>query len=247
MGHFDPSAQTEVRTDTSGHGIGAVLAQKQHGRERVIAYASRLLSTSEQNYSITERECLALVWAVAKFRAYLYGRPFSVVTDHHALCWLSSLKDPTGRLGRWALSLQEYTFSVAYKSGRLHQDADCLSRLPVDPPDTCTFDSDACVMALSDFLHIGQEQRRDPSLRRIIEQIESANADPSLHAFLLQDGVLYRRNFRSDGPALLLAVPEHMQLSVLQQLHDVPTAGHLGLTRTYDRTRRRFYWPGLYK
>lgn len=247
LGHFDPAAPTEVRTDASGHGIGAVLAQRQASGDRVIAYASRLLSSSERNYAITERECLALVWAVGKFRPYLYGRPFTVVTDHHALCWLSSLKDPTGRLGRWALTLQEYCFTVSYKSGRTHRDADCLSRHPVDPPGSSAHDSDACVLAISDLIHIGDEQRRDETIRAIIDNLRSSAHDPSLQAYLLQDGVLYRRNFRPDGPALLLVVPEHLRRSVLHQLHDAPTAGHLGLTRTYDRVRRRFFWPSLYR
>lgn len=66
--HFDITAPTVVRTDASGHGIGAVLSQSQTGCHRVIAYANRLLSPSERNYSITERECLALVWAMAKLR-----------------------------------------------------------------------------------------------------------------------------------------------------------------------------------
>lgn len=232
LAHFDPSAPTEVHTDASGHGIGAVLVQKHAGLERVIAYASRPLSPSERNYSITERECLALVWAVNKFRPYLYGRPFSAVTDHHALCWLASLKDPTGRLGRWALRLQEFDYSVAYKSGRLHSDADCLSRQPVDQPDTVDNDLDSCVLALTDFLNIADHQRRDQSLQSIIARLTTMPSDPALNAFLLRDGVLFRRNFRADGPDELLVVPEHLRSDVLHQLHDEPTAGHLGVSPT---------------
>lgn len=199
LAHFDPSAPTEVRTDACGHGIGAVLAQRQQGQDRVIAYASRLLSPSECKFSITERECLALVWAVGKFRPYLFGRTFSVITDHHALCWLSSLKDPTGRLGRWALKLQEYSFNVTYKSGRMHQDADCLSRHPVDPPEASAHDSDACVLAISDFADIRNQQLRDDYLRPIIYRLRLNPADPSLHLFVLRDGILYRRNTSSEG------------------------------------------------
>lgn len=150
-------------------------------------------------------------------------------------------------MGRWALTLQEYCFTVSYKSGRTHQDADCLSRHPIDPPGSSAQDSDACVLAISDLIHIEDEQRRDNSLRAIIDNLRSSAHDPSLQAYLVQDGVLYRRNFRPDGPALLLVVPQHLRRSVLHQLHDAPTAGHLGLTRTYDRVRRRFFWPGLYR
>lgn len=247
LAHFDPTAATEVRTDASGHGIGAILAQRQNGRDRVIAYASRLLTSAEQNYSITERECLALVWAVAKFRPYLYGRPFSVITDHHALCWLSSLKDPTGRLGRWALRLQEYSYTIVYKSGRLHQDADCLSRYPVDNPDLAVSRNPSSVLAITDLLRLGDEQRRDPSLSAIMNRLNSGSHDPSLRLFKLRNGVLYRYNIRPEGPELLPVLPERLRSDVLQQLHDVPTAGHLGVSRTYDRVRRRYFWPGLYR
>ena len=102
------------------------------GQKRVIAYASRKLKGAEHNYGITELECLAIVWAVEKFRIYLLGIRFRIVTDHLALQWLRTKKELTARLMRWALKLEPYDYEVVYKSGKLNKDADFLSRYPVD-------------------------------------------------------------------------------------------------------------------
>lgn len=77
-----------LETDASSVGIGAVLSQEQNGEERVLAYASRTLSKSEQNYCVTRRELLAVVHFVKHFNHYLYGQTFTIRTDHASLKWL---------------------------------------------------------------------------------------------------------------------------------------------------------------
>jgi hypothetical protein len=117
-------------TDASDLALGAILSQKdQMGHERVIAYASRTLSPAERNYSVTEKECLAVVWAVTYFRQYLHGSHFNLITDHSALKSLFAYKMPQNRLARWIAILQEYTFTTNYKPGKQHSNVDTLSRI----------------------------------------------------------------------------------------------------------------------
>lgn len=93
-----------------------------------MAYASKCLDVHEKNYQISEKELFAIVIACRKFRHYLSGKKFVVVADHAALQFLNNLKELQGRLGRWALLLQESNYTVFYRKGKLHQDADSLSR-----------------------------------------------------------------------------------------------------------------------
>jgi len=121
----------KLTTDASKAGLGAVLSQDQGHGDQPVAYASNVNSPTVAKYSISELECLAVVWAVKLFRPHIYGRRFVIVTDHVALKWLMTCKEPAGRLHRWALTLQEFDFEVVYRPGRENAVADALSRGPV--------------------------------------------------------------------------------------------------------------------
>uniref|UniRef100_H3G6K8 Reverse transcriptase RNase H-like domain-containing protein n=1 Tax=Phytophthora ramorum TaxID=164328 RepID=H3G6K8_PHYRM len=115
-------------TDASKIGLGTCLMQNQGRGWQPIAFASKVNSREETNYSITELECLAVVWAVKLFRPYLYGRTITIITDHSALLWLMTRPNLAGRLHRWSLTLQEYEFEILYRPGSTNVVADALSR-----------------------------------------------------------------------------------------------------------------------
>ena len=118
-----------LRTDASNTGIGAVLLQQKEGELHPIIYASKKLSETEKNYSVAEKEYLAVVWAVRKFEPYLYGVHFTLETDHQALQYLNKSKTENGRLMRWALRLQPYSFTTKVIPGKDNVGADYLSRI----------------------------------------------------------------------------------------------------------------------
>ena len=100
LGYPTPDGKFIIDTDASEKGIGAVLSQEQNGQEKVIAYFSRTLSRTEQNYCVTRRELLAMVKGIEHFHYYLYGRRFTVRTDHASLRWLLNFRQPEGQIAR---------------------------------------------------------------------------------------------------------------------------------------------------
>ena len=129
----DLSLPFVLDTDASDVGMGAVLSQVGRGGEKVVAYFSKTFNKAERRYCVTRRELLAIVRAISHFRYYLCGLSFTVRTDHAALQWLMSFKEPEGQIARWLEGLAPYVFTVEHRAGVRHTNADALSRRPCAP------------------------------------------------------------------------------------------------------------------
>lgn len=195
-----------------------------------MAYMSQKLSSAQRKYQTTERECLAVLTAIEKFRPYIEGVHFSVITDHASLLWLQNLKDPSGRLGRWALRLQAYNFDLKHRKGKLMVVADALSRA-VNVVDVRTFIQDD-----DDWFN---------KLKRGIEV-----SPEKFSQFRIEDGVVYKfcaKGSKSYGyrASWRIVVPKGKCSGVLEECHDVPRSVHGGYFKTADRVKRVYFWPRM--
>lgn len=128
--HPDFNQPFIIDVDACIVGLGAILMQKdKDGREYVIAYASRKVTTDESKWAVRELEALAIIWGCEQYRAYLFGSQFTVRSDHHSLQWL--MRAQKGRLARWALRLQEFNMDIQFRPGKGNPHADALSRNPL--------------------------------------------------------------------------------------------------------------------
>ena len=217
------------QTDASQNGLGVVLTQNHGDQERVVAYASRTLNAAEKNYTVTEKECLAVVWGIRKMRPYLEGYAFTVLTDHQALKWLQSMDSLSGCLARWSVELQQYDFTIEYRKGENNLLADALSRqgevAQVEGNTACTWYE---------------------AKKQAVEEEPLRNK-----GYQIRDGKLYRHFPDTTGGhpenEWKLCVPRSLRNEVLRANHDAPTAGHLGVTKTTVRFAQKYSCPGMFR
>ena len=246
----------EVATDASNVGIGAVLSQK----GRVIEYASRRLNPAEQNYSVTERELLAIVWAIEKWRKYLFGKRFLLTTDHRPLTFLQTVKEPKGRMARWIARVQEYDFRVQYKRGQDNGVADCLSRAqysmrPLEHETLPASMNPVCALTFYDDLKsLAEQQHQDCDLHLVMGYLQRGHKGDSENGSqrrLLQlwkqlslsnEGVLMRSFRRNGGIVRVPVIPASRRRELLERYH---SSAHLGVQKTYDLLKTNAYWPGM--
>lgn len=227
----------QVQTDASAFGIGALLSQQHPDGERVICYLSRTLNRHERNYSVTERECLAVLWAVEKLRPYIEGFRFTVVTDHASLLWLNKLKEPTGRLARWAVRLQQFDYDIVHRKGKEHVVPDLLSR---------------SVPQIESDVKIEVAQLECVRDRWYSKMVRSVQEHPLRYSqWRVSDSQLLKHiptaypELTGSTDAWKVVVPKDKRVETIRENHDVETAGHAGIYKTYERLKTRYYWPRM--
>ena len=255
--HYDPSLPVRLASDASSYGIGAVLSHVlPEGEERPIAFASRTLSSAERGYSQLDKEALGLVYGVKKFHQFLYGRKFTLVTDHKPL---TSIFHPNkgipslaaARLQRWAIILAAYDYEIEFRGTREHANADGLSRLPLD--NTATDKVDPVFMfqeAQFDRLPvtsemIRKETRKDPVLSLVYDYTQRGWPSPSDQQLKAYH---QRRNELTVHQGCLLwgmrvIIPQKFREEIKEELH----AGHVGMAKMKSLARSYVWWPDLDK
>ena len=318
----DVNKPYKLYTDASNGAIGAALVQESALGERVIQYLSHQLNETQQRWPIIEKEAYAIVYSVQKFRPYLLGSKFTVMTDHKPLKYLFSSKFANAKIQRWAILLAEYGCDICFLKGSENRVADSLSRLPCLGPGAgesreekmtsesstrgptnyvcqkqegngqnrtkssrvlseceChvnVIDSDRApkVQVRADKEECGEtEERSKEKFREFLEEhrdfrtIQSedreiksimeilGNQDHPNHAdisryYCVEDGLLYRVSepTKCDNyVGLQLVIPKFLQKPLIDEIHSGYFGGHLGIDKTYDKLRSRYYWSGMYR
>ena len=235
----DFSLPFTVQTDASGFGLGAVLSQQTTDGEKVIAYCSRSLTRNERHYTVTERECLAVIWAIEKLRPYLEGSKFTVITDHHSLLWLNNLKNPTGRLARWAIRMQQYDYTIVHRKGKEHIVPDTLSR---SVPVVDSLSTPSCISNNSPL-----KETKD---RWFINLCKKVSACPKRYSlFRLSGHQLYKYvrprfpELASDEDFWRKVIPSEERKQLIEDAHT--SLCHVGVFKTFSHLAKTMYWPKM--
>uniref|UniRef100_A0A2S2NEK6 RNA-directed DNA polymerase n=1 Tax=Schizaphis graminum TaxID=13262 RepID=A0A2S2NEK6_SCHGA len=239
-----------LSTDASRTHIGAELFQlTKEGRHRTLGFISRTLNAAEQNYHTTELELLAIVFGCQKFRNYIIGHSVTVLTDHQALTFLNSCKLLNARLTRWSIILQEYGLKVQHIPGKENIGADTLTRYPQKPEDNDIrkyIDIYLNKLLLTKYStelkdnlrQIGDLQRKDPKLSKILEQVKSK---PNKY-FMIHEDKLF--SIERDN-RIRLMIPTVIAERLIIETHE--HCGHVGTYKTYSVLKNDYHITNMYR
>lgn len=247
LAFYDREAETELHTDASKDGIGGILLQrdKQTGQYRPIAYYSRKTSPEERFYHSYELETLAVVKSLEKFRVYLLGKEFRIVSDCSALRSTFIKRDLIPRIARWWLLLQEFNCTIEYRPGTKMSHVDALSRNPIES-ETEISNNVSMVMVINedDWLHTLQLGDSELNrIRKILEDdLDSKGLQYIKDNYLIRDNKLYRY-IKGDKENLRWVVPKGARWQICRLNHD--EIGHMGQEKTLERIKKHYWFTKI--
>lgn len=223
-------ADTELHTDASKDGYGAILLQRDSSDQLLhpIYYASGKTTPAEEKYTSYELEVLAIIKALKRFRVYLLGIPFKIVTDCRAFALTMSKKDLCVRVARWALALEEFQYAIEHRPGRSMVHVDALSRNSLP---SCLVISE-CEAGLT--ARLRRALKEDKDLRRKLVEAQQGQLD----GYIVQGGLLYK----NVDDEMRLVVPKSMQQQIIRRAHE---RGHFAVSKTEDLVKSDYWIPGV--
>ncbi|KMQ92700.1 hypothetical protein RF55_7276 [Lasius niger] len=248
LGYYDPKDETKVTADASPVGLGAVLIQENFKGPRIIAYGNKSLTDCEKKYCQTEKEALALVWAVEHFAIYLYGKDkFELISDHKPLEIIFGPRSkPCARIERWVLRLQAFNYKVVYRPGKTNI-ADPLSRLCrstyAEPFDNENYINliveNSCPVAIP-LTDIKKHSEEDEEICKVKEGLFTDQWAKTVEIYKIfeseltfHDGILLR--------CTRIVIPCKLREQVLDSAHE----GHPGIAAMKMRLRTKVWWPRM--
>ena len=251
IAHFDASLETVLITDAGKLGLGAILAQKQlNGTMKPVSYASRSLTKQEMRYSQTEREALGVIWACEHYHLYLFGKEFTILSDHEPLKILYSAKGkPSPRILRWGLRLQSYDFKIEYIKGSSNP-ADILSIKPIQTCKQIENEIEKYInsiiaystpkaVSVSDII---EHSNRDETIQKVIQCINSndwGDHKQLTDYYKIRSELSYKSGILMKGEQIV--IPSKLQNPILKASHEY----HLGIVRTKSLLRQKVWWPKI--
>lgn len=253
--HYDPTKQLYLQCDASAYGVGVVLSHRIDNIDRPIAFASRSLSQAQKKFSQLEKEGLAIIFGFRKFKEYVFGHRFIIITDHLPLISLFSLSKPfpqhaAARIQRWILELTSYDYGIEYRRTNEHGNCDALSRLPL-PKYVNDGEGEVHALFFNDIVdtavtskNIRFQSSRDKLLSEVIVYV--MHSDWPVHISNAIQPYFQRRNELSTVQGCLLwgrrvIIPSSLRSRILDELHE----SHMGIVRTKSLARSYVWWPNI--
>lgn len=247
--HYNPDEEIVISSDASPYACGAVLSHVINGNERPIMFVSSTFTDAEKNYAQIEREALAIIFALKRFHKFIYGRAFTIYTDHKPLEYILGEKkkipvQAASRVQRWAIILSTYRYTIKYRPGKYLGNADALSRLPLPESTEVNAVIEMNTSPLTADI-VASNTVRDQTLCKVIDYTRRGWPMGNIKDVNLKYYYTRRNELSTEGGCLLwinrVVIPYQLRTVVLQMLHE----GHIGIVRMKILTRSYYWWPGI--